>query len=79
MSEVSEPEPFAVRLGRTLVIGTAGGALFAWWNLPLAWMLGAMVATTAASLGGARLYVPGPDALDHGGDHRGAAGCELHP
>ena len=29
-------------------------------NLPLAWMLAAMVATTAASLGGARLYVPGP-------------------
>ena len=28
-------------------------------NLPLAWMLAAMVATTAASLGGARLYVPG--------------------
>ena len=46
--------------GRTLVIGTVGGALFAWVNLPLAWMLGAMVATTVASLGGAKLYVPGP-------------------
>ena len=52
--------PLAVRLGRTLAIGTVGGAIFAWMNLPLAWMLGAMVATTAASLGGARLYVPGP-------------------
>ena len=46
-------------------------------NLPLAWMLAAMVATTAASLGGARLYVPGPDALHHGCDHRRAAGHEL--
>ena len=49
-----------MRLGRTLAIGTAGGAVFAWLNLPLAWMLGAMVATTVASLGGARLHVPGP-------------------
>ena len=38
----------------------AGGAFFVWLNLPLAWMLGAMVATTAASLGGAALYVPSP-------------------
>ncbi|MCY4467737.1 MAG: AbrB family transcriptional regulator [Thiotrichales bacterium] len=60
MSEGPGPAPLATRLGRTLVIGTAGGALFAWVNLPLAWMLGAMVATTVASLGGARLYVPGP-------------------
>ena len=52
--------PLAARLGRTLVVGTAGGALFAWLNLPLAWMLGAMVATTVASLGGAKLHVPGP-------------------
>ena len=37
-----------------------GGAFFVWLNLPLAWMLGAMVATTAASLGGAKLYVPSP-------------------
>ena len=47
-------------MGRTLVVGTAGGALFAWLNLPLAWMLGAMVATTVVSLGGAKLHVPGP-------------------
>ena len=60
MSEGSGPAPLAARLGRTLVIGTAGGAVFAWLNLPLAWMLGAMVATTVASLGGARLHVPGP-------------------
>ena len=60
MSEGRGPGPLAARLGRTLVVGTAGGALFAWLNLPLAWMLGAMVATTVASLGGAKLYVPGP-------------------
>ena len=59
-ADASGPGPLAARLGRTLVIGTAGGALFAWLNLPLAWMLGAMVATTVASLGGARLHVPGP-------------------
>ena len=58
--EGSGPPPRAARLGRTLVVGAAGGALFAWLNLPLAWMLGAMVATTAVSLGGANLYVPGP-------------------
>ena len=60
MSEGPGSGPLAVRLGRTLVVGTAGGALFAWFNLPLAWMLGAMVATTVASLGGAKLHVPGP-------------------
>ena len=59
-SEGSGSAPLAARLGRTLVVGAAGGALFAWLNLPLAWMLGAMVATTAVSLGGANLYVPGP-------------------
>ena len=60
MSYGSGPAPLAIRLGRTLVIGAAGGAVFAWLNLPLAWMLGAMVATTAASLGGATLHVPAP-------------------
>ena len=59
-TEGSEPARLPARLGRTLVIGTAGGALFVWLNLPLGWMLGAMVATTVVSLGGARLYVPGP-------------------
>ncbi len=34
----------------TTIIGTAGGALFAFFNLPLAWMLGAMVACSAAAL-----------------------------
>lgn len=42
-----------------LALGTAGGALFHVFNLPLAWMIGAMVATTAACLAGARIAVPG--------------------
>lgn len=34
----------------TLLVGTAGGALFFWLQLPLAWMLGSMCATTLAAL-----------------------------
>ena len=41
----------------TLAIGAAGGALFAWLNLPLAWMLGAMCATTVVALAGLRIGV----------------------
>ncbi len=41
-----------------LVIGSAGGALAAWANLPLAWMIGAMLATTAASAGGLAIAMP---------------------
>ena len=36
---------------RTLSIGIAGGALFDYLDLPLPWMMGAMVATAAATLG----------------------------
>ncbi|MEE2981512.1 MAG: AbrB family transcriptional regulator [Pseudomonadota bacterium] len=39
-------------LGRALAIGALGGAVFAWLNMPLAWMIGAMCATTAASVSG---------------------------
>jgi membrane AbrB-like protein len=42
-----------------LAIGSVGGALFAYFRLPLAWMLGAMTATTLAALAGAPLHVPG--------------------
>ncbi len=41
-----------------LSVGTAGGALCALAGLPLAWMLGAMCLSTAASLMGAPLTVP---------------------
>jgi membrane AbrB-like protein len=42
----------------TLAIGASGGAIFAHLRLPLAWMIGSMVATTAASLSGLRLDLP---------------------
>ena len=41
-----------------LLFGAAGGAFFAWLDVPLPWMLGAMTATMAASLAGARITVP---------------------
>jgi len=41
-----------------LAVGTAGGTLFALAHMPLAWMMGAMLATTAAALAGARMQVP---------------------
>lgn len=47
--------------GRTILalgVGTAGGAVAALAGLPLAWMLGAMCLSTAASLMGAPLTVP---------------------
>lgn len=43
-----------------LAIGSAGGALFFYLNAPLAWLLGAMLATTAAALAGVRIAVPQP-------------------
>ncbi|MFQ5757251.1 MAG: AbrB family transcriptional regulator, partial [Acidiferrobacterales bacterium] len=43
---------------RTLIYGAVGGAVFYWFNMPLAWMMGAMVATTIMSMTGRRLYVP---------------------
>ena len=42
----------------TLAAGGAGGAVFANFQLPLAWMIGAMCATTILSLGGAPLAMP---------------------
>ncbi len=36
----------------SLLIGTLGGALFAWIGAPLAWMLGAMILTVCASFAG---------------------------
>ncbi len=46
------------RLATALFAGSLGGALFAWLDLPLAWLLGAMFATTLASLAGLSLEVP---------------------
>lgn len=41
-----------------LAIGTAGGFLFAFLQLPLPWMMGAMVATTVASIAGLQIRMP---------------------
>lgn len=51
-----------VGLGRflpTLALGLGGGGLAYALHLPLPWLLGAMLATTVASLAGARLRSPG--------------------
>ena len=48
------------KLALALTIGALGGAVFHHWRLPLAWMIGAMVATAAAAIGGVRLAVPKP-------------------
>ena len=42
---------------KTLAIGAVGGVVFSYFNLPLAWMLGAMITTTVASLHGSNLRV----------------------
>jgi hypothetical protein len=48
----------APRLLVALVVGGLGGGLFATLGLPLPWMLGALAATTVASMAGAKLAVP---------------------
>ena len=45
-------------IATALVIGAVGGAVAAWIGLPLAWMLGPMLATLVASLAGVRASVP---------------------
>ncbi len=49
--------PEIARMARTLAFGAVGGAVFYSFNMPLAWMMGAMVTTTILSMTGARLYV----------------------
>jgi hypothetical protein len=41
-----------------LAIGTGGGALLAWYKLPLAWMIGAMLFSAVASVSGAPVSIP---------------------
>ncbi|MCX7355147.1 MAG: AbrB family transcriptional regulator [Alphaproteobacteria bacterium] len=43
-----------------LAIGAVGGAIFHQLDMPLAWMIGAMVATTFAALGGVKVAMPIP-------------------
>ena len=43
--------PGRAALARALAIGVVGGGVFAWFNLPLAWMMGAMSLTTLSAAG----------------------------
>jgi len=45
-------------IATALAIGAVGGAVAHWIGLPLAWMLGSMLATLVASLAGVRASVP---------------------
>ena len=47
------------RLAGALALGALGAALAAWAQLPLAWMIGAMLATTAGAMAGLPIAVPG--------------------
>ncbi|WP_062203437.1 AbrB family transcriptional regulator [Aureimonas sp. AU12] len=46
------------RLGLTLALGTLGGGLAAWAELPVAWLLGATMAVAVASLSGVPVHIP---------------------
>ncbi len=54
------PSPLVVA-ALTLLAGAFGGGVFAYFNLPAAWLAGALVAVTVLALAGVPVYVP--DAL----------------
>jgi membrane AbrB-like protein len=59
MGSLRHPDWAAIRrLLLALGLGALGGAVFAWLRLPLPWMLGAMSATMAASIGGLPVAIP---------------------
>lgn len=47
-----------LRMAGALALGAAGGTLADWAGLPLAWMIGAMLATTAGAMAGLPIAVP---------------------
>ena len=56
---LDQPRPQRwLRLLGALALGGLGGTLADWANLPLAWMIGAMLATTAGSMAGLPIAVP---------------------
>jgi membrane AbrB-like protein len=57
-TDPNAPLRLALRGALALAIGTAGGAVFAWLQLPLPWMLGAMTAVTVAAMSGVRVSLP---------------------
>lgn len=50
--------PASVRTLLTLIAAVIGGAVFAYLNLPAAWLAGSLVAVSALALAGAPVYVP---------------------
>jgi membrane AbrB-like protein len=58
MPEVPTMTP--VQVARSLLIGLTGGAVAAALNVPLAWMLGSLIAAMLVSLGGMQVTVPRP-------------------
>ncbi|MBM3569508.1 MAG: AbrB family transcriptional regulator [Alphaproteobacteria bacterium] len=52
VTDLAQPQ-LALRILLTIVVGSAGGAVFAWLKLPLPWMLGSLCAVTLAALMGA--------------------------
>ena len=50
--------PASVRTVLTLIAAVIGGAVFAYLNLPAAWLAGSLVAVSALALAGAPVYVP---------------------
>lgn len=60
MTSAGEPirKVYAQRVLLALAIGAVGGALFDRLDMPLAWMIGAMMFTTGAALGGVKIAMP---------------------
>lgn len=47
-----------LKVTRSLLLGFTGGAVAAWFDLPLAWMLGALIFTMVLSLSGVEISIP---------------------
>lgn len=45
---------------RSLLLGAIGGGVAAWFELPLAWMMGSLIFTMALALGGVEISLPKP-------------------
>lgn len=59
MSAPADIPPAVIRPAvSALLVATAGGAVAAWFGLPLAWMIGAMLATGCVAMAGMRVAIP---------------------
>lgn len=52
--------PWLTGLAETLLIGTLGGALFAWFGFPAGWLSGSMIAVALAALAGRPMHMTAP-------------------